>query len=74
MWTLIVFNLVMVAAAAVATMAVPTKILSDALYWLHVSMGITAPTTKNARIVALIWIGALAAMVDGLALLLVWLT
>lgn len=64
----------MIAVGLVVAILVPPNALSAGLYWLHVSMGITAPAPKNARLVALIWVGTMVAIADGLALLLVWLT
>ena len=74
MRSLVAFNAVMVVAGMAVTTLIPAKVLIATLYWFHVSLGITAPTPKNARFVALIWIVSIAAIVDVLALLLVWLT
>ncbi len=74
MVALIVFNVVMIAVAVVVGVLIPPRLLTQALYGLHVSVGITAPTPRNARMVALIWIATVIATVDGMALLLVLLT
>jgi len=44
------------------------------LDWLHSIIGITAPGLEKARLVALIWIGSMIAIADGLVGLLVFLT
>ena len=71
---IIVFNLVMVAfAAAIALQLVPSARISTSLEWLHGIIGITPPATDKAWIFALVWVGSMMIIVDGLLLLLVFL-
>lgn len=70
---IVIFNVVMIAlGVAVGAGWVPG--VSSALYWLHSIIGITPPAPDKARIFALVWIGAMILIVDGLLLLLVFLT
>ncbi len=74
MLTLLVFNAAMIAMGGAVSFLVPPSVLTAWLYWFHVSLGITAPRPENSRLVAWIWIGATTGIVDGLALILIWLT
>lgn len=71
----VVFNVVMVLLGlSVASSVVPAKLLSDMLGYLHTTIGITTPASDKVRMVVLIWIGSMIIIVDGLLLLLVFLT
>jgi hypothetical protein len=71
----VVFNVVMVLLGlSVAKSLVPAKLLSDMLGYLHTAIGITTPASDEVRMVVLIWIGSVIIIVDGLLLLLVFLT
>lgn len=72
---IIAFNVLMVLlGVGVASQVVPTKVVSDALYVLHNTVGVTTPPPDKVRMVALIWIGSVIVIVDGLLLLFVFLT
>jgi len=69
------FNVLMVLLGlGVATPVLPTRLLSNLLRYLHAAIGITTPAPDKVRMVALIWIGSGIILVDGLLLLLVFLT
>lgn len=69
------FNVLMVLLGlSVASSLVPAKLLSDILGYLHTTIGITTPAPGKVRMIVLIWIGSLILIVDGLLLLLVFLT
>lgn len=68
------FNLVIVLlGAAAASPLISTEVLSDMLSYLHTTIGITTPAPDKVRMVALIWLGAMIVLVDGLLFLLVFL-
>lgn len=72
MVAIVAFHLVMLLLAAViATGVVSSGRVGDALIYVHKSIGVTAPSDQQVKMVALIWIGSLVAMVDGCLLLLV---
>ena len=72
---LLAFNALMIGLAiAVATGVLRSARVNTMLGWLHGIIGITAPGLEKTRLVALIWIGSMIVMVDGLAALLVFLT
>jgi hypothetical protein len=72
---IIIFNVLMVAlAAAVAVRLVPPSRIATTLEWLHAIIGITPPAPDKAWIFALVWIGSMIVIVDGLLLMLVFLT
>jgi hypothetical protein len=72
---ILIFNVLALAlAAAVGAGLVPTEQTSSLLNWLHSIIGITPPASDQTRTFALIWIGSLIVIVDGLLLLLVFLT
>lgn len=48
--------------------------LSNALGYLHKSIGITTAPLEQTRVVALVWIGSVVAIVDGCLVLLVLVT
>lgn len=71
---IIIFNLLMVAfAAVIALRFVPAARISTTLDWLHGIIGITPPATDQAWIFALVWVASLMIIVDGLLLLLAFL-
>jgi len=71
---IIVFNILMVGlGAVVGSGAVSADRLSGALYWLHGIIGITSPAPEKARVFALIWIGSMLVIVDGLLFMFVFL-
>ena len=71
----IVFNVIMVLLGfAVASPVVPAKLLSNTLGYLHTTIGITTPAPDKVRLVVVIWIASIIIIVDGMLLLLVFLT
>ena len=71
---LLAFNVLMIGfAIAVATGIRPLARVNTLLGWLHGIIGITAPGLEKTRLVALIWIGSMIVIVDGLVALLVLL-
>ena len=71
---LLIFNGVMIClAAGIASRLIPTRSLQEPLRVMHITFGITTPTGEQMRIVALIWIGALTVILDGLLLLFLFL-
>jgi len=72
---IVVFNVVMILiGAGVASPFAPAKLFGDLLGYLHTIIGITTPAPDKVRMVMLIWIASLIFLVDGLLLLLVFLT
>jgi hypothetical protein len=71
---LLIFNAVMILlGAGIASQVVPATLLGDSLRVLHVTFGITTPPPEKVRTIALIWIGALTLLADGLLFMLVYL-
>lgn len=71
---IIVFNVAMlILGVVVGSGAVSNLRISEALFWLHGMIGITSPSADKARMFALIWIGSIAVIVDGLLFMLVFL-
>ena len=69
---IVAFNMLMVLlGAAAASPLVPLQPLSDALSYLHTTIGITTPPPEKVRMVAMIWVGSVIVLVDGLLFLLV---
>lgn len=50
------------------------QLVSNMLGYLHKTIGITTPSLKQVRTVALIWIGSTIIIVDGFLFLLVFIT
>jgi hypothetical protein len=72
---IVIFNVLMIAlAAAVGTGLVPASRISSILEWLHAIIGITPPAPEKSKMFALVWIGSMIVIVDGLLSLLVFLT
>lgn len=70
-----IFNVLMIAiAAAVGSGLVPASRVSSMLEWLHAIIGITPPAPEKSKLFALVWVGSMIVIVDGLLLLLVFLT
>ena len=71
----IAFNLLLILLGlGVASSMVPAKPLGDLLGYLHTTIGISTPAPDKVRLVVLIWIASVIILVDGLLLLLVFLT
>jgi hypothetical protein len=72
---IVIFNILMIAlAVAVGSGLVPANRIGSLLEWLHSIIGITPPAPENARLFALVWMASMIVIVDGLLLLLVFLT
>jgi hypothetical protein len=72
---IIVFHILMLLLGlGVGSQIIPLPRVSDALGYLHNSIGITTPAERQVRMVALIWIGSLVVIVDGCLLLLLFVT
>jgi hypothetical protein len=73
--SIVLFHVVLILLGlAIATRVLPTTRVSNALSYLHKSIGITTPSAKQVRMVALIWIGFAIIMIDGCLLLLLLIT
>jgi hypothetical protein len=71
---LIAFHVVMLAAlAGLVSNRMPRRWYFPLVDLLHNSMGITTPTGRQARWVAIVWILSTLAIVDGMAVLVVLL-
>lgn len=62
--------LMLLLALLIASRAVAVERVSNALGYLHKTIGITTPSREQVRMVALIWIGSVIVIVDGCLLLL----
>ena len=72
---IVVFNVLMIALAfAVGAGLVPARRISSMLEWVHAIIGITPPAPEKSKLFALVWIGSMIVIVDGLLSLLVFLT
>ena len=70
---IVIFNVLMI-AVAVGTGLVPAGRISSMLEWLHAIIGITPPASEKSKLFALVWVGSMIVIVDGLLFLLVFLT
>jgi hypothetical protein len=74
-FVIIAINVVMVLfALGIASGILPAKVFSGAVTALHKTVGITLPTADKERTVAVIWVGSIIAIGDGILVLLVALT
>ena len=74
-FVIIAINVVMVLfALGIASGILPAKVFSGAVTVLHKTVGITLPTPDKERTVAVIWVGSMIAIGDGILVLLVALT
>jgi hypothetical protein len=72
---IVIFNVLMIAlAVAVGAGLVPAGRISAMLEWLHAIIGITPPAPEKSKLFALVWVGSMIVIVDGLLSLLVFLT
>ena len=58
----------------IACRIVPVQFVADMIGYLHNAIGITTPSSEQVRMAALIWIGAVIFMVDGILLFFVLVT
>jgi hypothetical protein len=72
---IVVFHVVMLAlGAAVGSGLVPANPTRATLDWLHNTIGITSPPEEKVRMVALLWLGSIIVIVDGVLFMLVFFT
>ncbi len=73
MTVLLVFNLALLLLSA-ATFAglMPARLSNGLVFLLHIIMGITTPTEKQARVLLIVWFISILVIVDGVALLMVY--
>ncbi len=70
-----VFNVVMFGlCAVVGSGIVPANPMRLALDWMHNTIGITSPPEEKVRMVALLWLGSIIVIVDGVLFMLVFFT
>ena len=75
MAAIVVFHaLMLLLGLGIVSRIVPTQLISNMLGYLHKTIGITMPSVKQVRMVALIWIGSVIIIVDGCLFLLVLIT
>jgi hypothetical protein len=75
MVAIVVFHVVMLLLGlGIGSRVVSTELVSNMLGYLHKTIGITTPSLKQVRTVALIWIGSTIIIVDGFLFLLVFIT
>ena len=75
MVAIVVFHVVMLLLGlGIGSRVVSTDLVSNMLGYLHKTIGITTPSLKQVRMVALIWIGSTVIIVDGFLFLLVFIT
>lgn len=61
-------------AIGVMARLIPQTVVSDALGYLHSTVGITTPPAQRARTFALVWLGSTVVIVDGCLALLFLIT
>lgn len=67
---IIIFHAVLLLLAlGIAGRAVSVETVGNALGYLHTTIGITTPPTRQVRMFALIWIGSTIVIADGCVLL-----
>jgi len=74
MVAVVLFHVLMVLlVAGILSRAIPAKLLSNMLGYLHSTIGITTPRQEQVRTIALIWIASTVVIVDGCLLFLVFI-
>jgi hypothetical protein len=72
---IVVFNiLLLLLGLSILTRFVPLSRVGNAVGYLHKAIGITTPSASQVKMAALIWIGAILAIIDGCLFLLVFIT
>ena len=72
---IVAFNVLMIGIGViVAGRLLSTERIAAMLDWLHSIIGITPPPKEKSATFALVWIASLTLLVDGLLMLLVFLT
>jgi hypothetical protein len=73
--TLIAFHIVAVSlGVGIVCRMVPAQFVADMIGYLHNAIGITTPSHEQVRMAALIWIGSVIFIVDGILLFFVLVT
>ncbi len=71
---IVVFHVLMLLLGLlIVSRVVAVERVSNALGYLHKTIGITTPSREQVRMVALIWIGSVIIIVDGCLFLLVFI-
>jgi hypothetical protein len=66
--------LMLLLVVGIISRAIPEKLVSAMLGYLHSTIGITMPRATQVRAITLIWIGSLVFLVDGCLALLFFIT
>lgn len=66
--------LMLLLGIGIAVGVISVQRVSNALSYLHTTIGITTPPLEQVRMISLIWIGSTVVIVDGCLLLLVFIT
>ncbi len=66
--------LMLLLGLGIASRAVPVPLVRSLLGYLHNTIGITTPSLRQERMVALIWVGSVVLIVDGCLILLLTIT
>ncbi|MFZ1133200.1 MAG: hypothetical protein WBV31_06720 [Terriglobales bacterium] len=75
MTAVIAFHILMLLLGlGIASAIIPLPLVSDALGYLHTTIGITTPPPQQVRKIAFIWIVSTVVIVDGGVFLLVLIT
>lgn len=61
-------------AAGIATRLLPASLYSGLLQALHITVGITTPPSERLWIFAILWLGIITILVDGLIVVFLLLT
>jgi uncharacterized membrane protein len=67
-------GLMLLLVVGVVSRAIPEKLVSSLLGYLHSTIGITMPRATQVRAITLVWIGCVIFLVDGCLALLVFIT
>jgi hypothetical protein len=66
--------LMLLLVVGIVSRAIPEKLVSGLIGYLHSTIGITVPRATQVRAITLVWIGSLVAVVDGCLFLLIFIT
>jgi hypothetical protein len=66
--------LMLLLGIGIASRVISAQRVSNALSYLHTTIGITTPPLEQVPMIALIWIGSIVVIVDGCLVLLVFIT
>jgi hypothetical protein len=75
MVAIIVFHiLILILATGILARLIPQTLVSNALGYLHSTVGITTPPEQKARSFAMVWLASTVVIVDGCLVLLLFIT